>query len=599
MAPLEPNSSFTILLPLAFAACVLLYIVYLWALPKPIPGIPHNPEATRSIWGDIPSLFAYAAKTRKPPLAWLLEQSQNLRSPIIQVFIRPFAQPRIVLCDFREAQDILMRRKDFDRSLVMGDFFAGLVPYHHIHQPTNAVWKGNRRLLQDLMSPKFLHNVAGPVIHRNASNLMRLWRSKASLAEGRPFNASEDIYHAALDAVLAFSFGESFSHSATLPNVALLEGLGKSEAARWREVMAGADEPVIFPEASHDQAITATLDLATAIENIQGSVIPRWKWWFMENFTLIGRTVKVKNDYILQELKNAAERERNVDAIVSEARSAVDLMVHRETILADKEGREPNYLSPTLRDEAFGFVVAGHDTTSTTILWALKFLADTPSVQDRLRSDLQISLAAARAERRDPSIEEITSTHIPYLDATMEEILRCAGTVPGNDRQALCDTELLGYPIPKGTIVMMLGQGPSMRSPAFQIDEHLRSESSREGKTQGKDRAWNPDDIAYFKPERWLAPVPVPAEKQERETGDTYEFNASAGPQLAFGLGTRSCFGKRLAYLELRILLSLIVWNFRLVQCPPELSNYEQNAGITHKPRQCYVRLQEIEPVQF
>lgn len=191
-------------------------------------------------------------------------------------------------------------------------------------------------------------------------------------------------------------------------------------------------------------------------------------------------------------------------------------------------------------------------------------------------------------EKRDPSIQEITETPIPYLDAMMEEILRIAGTVPAVDRQALCDTTLLGHHIPKGTIVFCLGMGPDLISPGFKVDEKLRSESSRSAKEHGRDRSWNPEDIGLFRPERWLVPG-APGGKHE------YEFDASAGPQLAFGLGTRGCFGKRLAYLEFRTLLTMLVWNFELQKCPEELSGYTATAVITHKPRQCYVRLRKVE----
>jgi cytochrome P450 len=48
-----------------------------------------------------------------------------------------------------------------------------------------------------------------------------------------------------------------------------------------------------------------------------------------------------------------------------------------------------------------------------------------------------------------------------------------------------------------------------------------------------------------------------------KEKGD--EFDPSAKPVLAFGLGLRGCFGKRLAYVEIRILITLIIWNFELL----------------------------------
>lgn len=234
--------------------------------------------------------------------------------------------------------------------------------------------------------------------------------------------------------------------------------------------------------------------------------------------------------------------------------------------------------------QIFGFIVAGNDTTSTTLSWGIKYLADNPGAQTKLRNAIEASFATANSEGRSPTIQEITGTHIPYLDATIEETLRCAASVPVVDRQAVVDTELLGYHIPKGTVVTCLVTGPSMTSPAFEIDEARRSDSSRAGKAERRDRAWDPDDMALFKPERWLV---------AGERGD--EFDAAAGPQLAFGLGTRQCYGKRLAHLEMRILTVMIVWRFELLRCAPAYSGYKPVLMMTNRPKDCYVRLREVD----
>ena len=70
---------------------------------------------------------------------------------------------------------------------------------------------------------------------------------------------------------------------------------------------------------------------------------------------------------------------------------------------------------------------------------------------------LQDTFVAAKSEGRNLSIQEIIGKHIPYLDAAIEEVLRCAGTASVVDRQTLVDTEILGYQDPKGTIVTCFG----------------------------------------------------------------------------------------------------------------------------------------------
>lgn len=235
--------------------------------------------------------------------------------------------------------------------------------------------------------------------------------------------------------------------------------------------------------------------------------------------------------------------------------------------------------------QLFGFIFAGHETTSTTLCWGLKFLADNKDTQDRLREALWASFTAAKEQGREPTIEEITGARVPYLEATMEEILRCAGAASFVDRQAMVDTQLLGYGIPKGTSVTALVTGASMMRPAFTVDEARRSATSQSAKRAGRDRAWDPRDITSFKPERWLVAT-------EKGTA----FDATAGPQLAFGLGTRGCYGKRLAYVEVKIFLAVMMWNFELLECPRALSGYNANLYMTHEPRSCYVRLRELRP---
>ena len=136
-----------------------LYLFYRWAMPSPIPGIPYNKEATKSILGDIPSMVKHVSKTQRV-FDWIVQQNVKLNSPIVQIWTRPFSKPWVIVTDFRESQDILMRRtKEFDRSQFFGDIFLGLLPDHHISMKTNDSFKAHRLLLKDLMTPAFLNEV--------------------------------------------------------------------------------------------------------------------------------------------------------------------------------------------------------------------------------------------------------------------------------------------------------------------------------------------------------------------------------------------------------------------------------------------------------
>ncbi|KAK1490152.1 cytochrome P450 [Colletotrichum tamarilloi] len=601
---ISPSKAYGFLLFTGILSVYLLYRLYRKALPKPIPGIPYNPKALGRILGDLPELASEVLKTGDLA-TWLQRQADQHDSPVCQIFLRPMSPPVVILSDFREMQDLCMRRKEFDRGRIIKNIFKGPTPNHQITLELGDEWKAHRRLLQDLMSPPFLQDVAAPAIYSNVTNLIDLWRHKTRIADGRPFDVSEDIFYAALDAVTAFSFGGDFPHNATKPVADLIQGL---DGKRLNELRASGtiDDPIEFPTVECDEVLSTILDVTIAIERLHGSPWPVLKWKIIEKLPPVSRTMRLKNEFIVGELNKATSRQLANSNNDTWMRSAVDLMVQRERKIAQDDGRVPDFLSPTMRDELFGILTGGHDTTSTTILWGLKLLADHPTAQSKLRTCMESRYQEASREARTPSVEEIMRIKFSYLDATMEEILRCAGTAPLVEREALCDTVLLGHPIPKGTQIFCLTQGASLRKPAYAIDEMRRNETCRIAvKNKGRVSEWDPADIANFKPERWLTSGSPPNNDQNTnkeqfggaltDNGSQLEFDSTAGPQIAFGQGRRSCFGRRLAYVELRIFVSLIVWNFEILMCPEAISGYEGRDVVTHKPIKNYVRLRNVE----
>lgn len=217
------------------------------------------------------------------------------------------------------------------------------------------------------------------------------------------------------------------------------------------------------------------------------------------------------------------------------------------------------------------------------MLWGLKNLFHCPDVQSTLRASLVNSFAQAAAERRAPTLDEIIKSNIPYLDATLEEMHRTSILFSAGVRVALTDTTILGYAIPKGTNVFMSQTGPDYFSAPLPIPEHLRSESSRSVKNPVGQ--WDPSDMKQFKPERWL---------KTDEKGDKY-YDPMAGPHLAFGLGPRGCYGRRLAYLQLRIMLVLIVWNFELLEVKGEIGSFKSIGKMSRTSVYDFLRLRQVQ----
>ncbi|KFA71034.1 hypothetical protein S40288_10433, partial [Stachybotrys chartarum IBT 40288] len=217
------------------------YAIYRALLPKPFPGVPFHEAASKTIFGD---LLSFKKEGNGNFLDWATRRAISHGAPLCQILI-PLHQPVLILSDYREAQDIFMRQgKIWDRSdWSIARLGAGL-PHHHVNMKTDDSWKSNRRLIQDLMSAPFLQSVAAPNLYESTQDLIQLWTAKARLAHGKPFSASKDIFHAALDAVLAFSFGDSFPHRALTPQVKLVQtpGNGLIESSYVSQ------EPVVFEE---------------------------------------------------------------------------------------------------------------------------------------------------------------------------------------------------------------------------------------------------------------------------------------------------------------------------------------------------------------
>lgn len=234
----------------------------------------------------------------------------------------------------------------------------------------------------------------------------------------------------------------------------------------------------------------------------------------------------------------------------------------------------------------FGDIIGGHHTTSGAMMWLAKYLTDLPRIQTKLRSVLYETLSTAKEENRVFTFDEIRRAKLPYFDAVIEEMLRInAVTVT---REALCDTTILGCPIKKGTQVFFVSNGPGFLSPSIPLDDLKRSENSCAAKLNG---TWDEtQDLTVFDPERWL----VRKNNSEGLSENDIVFDGAAGPQLVFGLGPRACWGRRLAHMEMRTIIAMLVWTFELLETPPAISSYAGLEGIARVPQQCYIRLKKI-----
>jgi hypothetical protein len=326
-------------LVLAFVA-VALYSLYQWLLPKPLPGIAYNVDATKSLWGDEPALARYLSGNGEFS-SWLGEQCLKLKSPVVQVFIHPFAMPWILVADFHEAQDILMRRTDFDKPQFLIDGLQALGDFHARYRTGEEAFRSRRQLRQDLMAPKFLNNYFGPFSHSKGLDLVKLFEAKANIANGRPFRVREDYARAVLDMMLYHAFGETYDESALDPQLELLANTDPSSIPKG-----SIDEPVAFPEAPRSFFLHLLHETAEIMERTTISPTPQLSFWWWTKQSWYKKIVSERSRVMVEQLRKAAD---NVH--LGKINSALEHMMMREQAAAKKQGREPRLISESMADE--------------------------------------------------------------------------------------------------------------------------------------------------------------------------------------------------------------------------------------------------------
>ncbi|CAO2654656.1 Nn.00g113890.m01.CDS01 [Neocucurbitaria sp. VM-36] len=354
--------------------------------------------------------------------------------------------------------------------LLFGELIGGILPEQHIQfLSTDARFKNNRALINHLMAPTFIQNVSAPEVYKSIETLIRVWQAKCEKAPGRPFVAHGDVTYAALDAIFASSFGLPEEESNTFQRLAAVE--------EWTpSVPENVDEPVDFPDGIVPDIFSAVLTLANSVTDTQLSPAPRLTSWVLRKLPYMRRATAIKDQYIRNQVELCVQL---VMEGSDKPRNALHSVLLREKETAEKEGREPDYYKRAIADEFFGFMMAGHDTTATTVAWGIKLLADNPLCQETLRGALHDAFPEALREARAPTYAELAKTSTPYLDAVVEEILRHSNTIAFVVRQALQDTTVLNRRIPKGTDVFLMANGAGYLEANMPVQESDRSPGAR------------------------------------------------------------------------------------------------------------------------
>ena len=159
-------------------------------------------------------------------------------------------------------------------------------------------------------------------------------------------------------------------------------------------------------------------------------------------------------------------------------------------------------------DEIFTLIIAGNDTTATALAWAVYHIFRNRDVLAELRREL------AALDPAQPAAQSIAA--LPYLDATVREVLRISPIFAFALRRLRQPMRLGRYDLPPGALI----------APCIYL-LHRRPD------------LWH--EPSRFRPERFL------------------EARHPSSHFLPFGGGIRHCLGAALATYEMKLVLARIV----------------------------------------
>ncbi|XP_007957652.1 sterol 26-hydroxylase, mitochondrial [Orycteropus afer afer] len=187
-------------------------------------------------------------------------------------------------------------------------------------------------------------------------------------------------------------------------------------------------------------------------------------------------------------------------------------------------------------------LMAGVDTTSNTLTWALYHLSKNPAVQEALHKEVVGVVPAGQV----PQYKDLAC--MPLLKAVIKETLRLYPVVPTNSRIIMeKEVEVGGFLFPKNTQFVLCHYVVSRDPSTFPEPES-------------------------FQPQRWLR------KKQPDALGIHHPFGS-----VPFGYGVRSCLGRRIAELEMYLLLSRLIQRYQ-VMLAPEMGELNSVARIVLVP---------------
>jgi cytochrome P450/NADPH-cytochrome P450 reductase len=242
------------------------------------------------------------------------------------------------------------------------------------------------------------------------------------------------------------------------------------------------------------------------------------------------------------------------DKLIAERRRDPEAGQRDDLLHVLLNGRDPvtgeGLSDENVRYQIVTFLIAGHETTSGLLAFAIHLLLDNPAVLERTRAEIDVVLGDDA-----PRVEDLA--RLPLVAQVLQETLRLWPTASAFAVSPRAPTEIGGgYAVAPDDVLMVLA--PMLhRDPA----------------------AWGADAEA-FRPERFAPGAAV-----------------ALAPNCwkPFGNGERSCIGRGFALQEAQLVLALLLQRFEIARADPDY-RLEIVETLTIKPGNLRIRARRRGP---
>ena len=377
-------------------------------------------------------------------------------------------------------------------------------------------WKRIRSMTTPTFSAKKM-KMMSPLIHQSIDNLMNRLEQRAK--DGKDFEIYGDLQCLTLDVIASTVFSlDTDIFNTTVDDNPFLHHI--------QDIFdfVNPDKTSMFQKVQSFFYISFPGLLDTVRIFLPDTLTPPFGWLR----ELAGKMIKerqstgeVRPDYIQLMLDSLNKTDGN------ESGSATDTdLSEDETAKEIRHNTETKFLTfPEMQSQIVIFLVAGYETTATTLAWTAYFLALNQHVQTKLQQEIDEHFPT-----KNHKINYETVQKLPYLDMVFSEASRLA-YIAQLAVQRICNetTQVSHYTIPKGAKVQI-----------NVADIHMNPD------------LWGPEPVDQFVPERFL-----PERKGNRHPM----------AYLPFGAGPKNCIGMRFAIMEAKMALINMMLRYNVVKC--------------------------------